>query len=124
MTISGALQPILDSSRHTPHGVGLINRARIAVYCVTADPDRGQPPATVRGRIRNCSARSAHRDELLGACWVDSDRIVEIAFRRAHADGHGKALQHLVGTLADDVATDDFLLWPHANEFHRTARSF
>jgi hypothetical protein len=36
--------------------------------------------------------------------------VLKVPERRAHSDINGKPLKHLVGTIADDVATDDGLL--------------
>jgi hypothetical protein len=50
---------------------------------------------------------------------MNGDGVVEIALGRAHADGDGKALQHLVHAFADQVATDDFFFRPDADQFHQ-----
>ena len=50
---------------------------------------------------------------------MDGDGVVEIALGGAHADGDRKALQHLVGILADEVATHDLFFRADAHQFHR-----
>src|SRR5258708_13594593 len=59
-----------------------------------------------------------HCDQFLGARRVYGHRVVEIRLRGAHANCHGKSLQHFVGTQPQDVAADDALLGSHANQFH------
>ena len=60
-----------------------------------------------------------HRHELLAACRVDRDRVVEVLLRRAHLDRDGEALRHLVRAVADDVDADDLLQRPLADELAR-----
>ena len=49
---------------------------------------------------------------------MDGDGVVEVALGRTHANGDGKALQHFIGAGTDDVAADDSLLRPDADELH------
>ena len=49
----------------------------------------------------------AESDELFGAGGVDGERAVEVGLAGAHPHGHGEALQHFVGTVADHVQADD-----------------
>ena len=36
---------------------------------------------------------------------MDGHCVIKVLLRRAHLDGHSESLQHLIGTLAEDVDT-------------------
>ena len=45
--------------------------------------------------------------------------IVEVRFCRSHLQSDGETLQHLVGAIADDVQTDNTLLFAERDQLHR-----
>lgn len=67
-----------------------------------------------------CPGVLAQGDEFFGAGGVDGDRAVEVGLAGAHLERDGKALQHLVGAVADDVQADDALVGARAYQFPRS----
>ena len=50
------------------------------------------------------------------------DRVIEVSLGGAHAQRHGKTLQHLVGAIADYMDADDFLFLSQRDQLHGDAR--
>ena len=50
---------------------------------------------------------STEGDERFGTGGVDGERAVEVGLAGAHPHGDGEALQHFVGTVADDMQAED-----------------
>jgi len=80
---------------------------------------RGVKPSTGVGVDRSQGApRSAHRNELFRARWMDGHRVVEIPLGPRPPHGDRKSLRHLVGTRTDDMHSDDALLRSNSHQLH------
>src|SRR4051794_38797881 len=53
---------------------------------------------------------------------MDGHGVIKVLFGRAHAHGHRKSLDHLIGARSDDVYTNHLLLRANRHQLHVSTR--
>ena len=49
---------------------------------------------------------------------MNRDRVVEVGFGGTHFDGDGEALDNFIGTVTDDVTTNDLFIRSGCHQFN------